>query len=212
LSRPYIGGGNTRLPGKSSTRCIRFAQHATDLAAPSIPLGRRAVSYWRGSAKMVHSIPFHSGADLSRPYIGGGNTRLPGKSSTTCIRFAQHATDLGVLSIPLGRQWVYCGRGSAEDFHSIPFRSCDEWAVRRIFVKTGDIPTTTMTLTVRVLQQATDPFMRNHFLGRQWVYYERGSDKEIPSKTLPCCDESPVNRIFVKTGDISTTTLTGIFE
>jgi hypothetical protein len=69
-----------------------------------------------------------------------------------------------------------------------------------------------MTLTVRVTQQATDPFMRNHFLVRHWVYYGRGSDKEIPSKTLPCCDESPVNRIFVKTGDIPTTTLTMVIR
>jgi hypothetical protein len=50
-----------------------------------------------------HSIPFHSGADLSRPYmIGGENRRLPGKSLTTCIRFAQHAPDLGAPSKPLG--------------------------------------------------------------------------------------------------------------
>jgi hypothetical protein len=34
-----------RLPGKSWTKCIRFAKHATKVGAPSIPLGRRAVSY-----------------------------------------------------------------------------------------------------------------------------------------------------------------------
>jgi hypothetical protein len=103
---------------------------------------------------------FPSGADLSRPYIGGENMRLPGKSSTRCIRFAQHATDLGAPSIPLGWRAVYYRSGSAKVFHSIPFRSCDELAVHQIFVKTGDIPTT-LTPAVRVLQSATDPFQND---------------------------------------------------
>jgi hypothetical protein len=34
--------------------------------------------------------------------------------------------------------------------------------------------------------------MHNHFPGGQWVYYGRGSAKVVSSKTLPCCDESPV--------------------
>jgi hypothetical protein len=38
LSWPLVGRGNT-------TKCIGFAEHATDLVAPSITLGRRAVYY-----------------------------------------------------------------------------------------------------------------------------------------------------------------------
>jgi hypothetical protein len=91
--------------------------------------------------------------------------------------------------------------------HPRPFPVAMSRPFRRIFVKTDDIPTTT-TLTIRFLQQATAPFMRNHFPGRQCVYYERGSAKGGSSKTVPCCDESPIRRIFVKTDDITTTTLT----
>jgi hypothetical protein len=102
------------------------------------------------------------------------------------------------------RQYLWDGRGSAKVVLSKTLPCCDESPVYRIFVKTGDIPTT-LTLAVRVLQQATDPFMHNHFPGRQWVNYGRGSAKVVSSKTLPCCDESPVHRIFVKTGQIPTT-------
>jgi hypothetical protein len=43
------------------------------------------------------------------------------------------------------------------------------------------------------------------------VYYGRGSAKVLSSKTLPRCDESPVHRIFVKTGD-NPATMTWLFE
>jgi hypothetical protein len=113
--------------------------------------------------------------------------RLPGKSSTTCIRFAQHATDPFMHNHFPGRQWVYYDRGSAKVVSSKTLPCCDEPPVHRIFVKTGDIPTTFhLTMTVRVLQQATEPFMHNHFPGRQWVYYDRGSANVVSSKTLPC--------------------------
>jgi hypothetical protein len=55
FSFPYIGGGNQfpvywwRQPvitrSTSSSIYIRFAQHATDLVAPFVALGRRAVYY-----------------------------------------------------------------------------------------------------------------------------------------------------------------------
>jgi hypothetical protein len=106
--------------------------------------------------------------------------RLPGKSSTTCIRFAQHATDPFMRNYFPGRQWVYYGRGSAKVVSSKTLPCCDESPVYLIFVETGDIPTA-LTLPVRVLQQATDPFMRNHFPGSQWVYYGRGSTSLSPA-------------------------------
>jgi hypothetical protein len=59
-------------------------------------------------------------------------------------------------------------------------------------------------MPIRLLQQATDPFMPDYFPGRQWVYYERGSAKIVSSKTLARCDETPVYLIFVETGDILT--------
>jgi hypothetical protein len=65
---------------------------------------------------------------------------------------------------------VYYGRGSAKVVSSKTLLCCDESPVYLIFVETGDIPTA-LTLPVRVLQQATDPFMCNHFPGSQWVYY-----------------------------------------
>jgi hypothetical protein len=154
LSRPYIGGENR---SKSSTRCIRFAQHATDLGAPSIPMGRWAVYYRRGSAKVFHSIPFHSGADLSRPYIGGENRRLPGKSSTRCIRSAQNATDLGAPSIPMGRRvMVYYGRDSAKVFHSIPFHSGADLSRPYIGGENKRLPGKSSTRCIRSAQNTTD--------------------------------------------------------
>jgi hypothetical protein len=80
---------------------------------------------------------------------------------------------------------------------------CDETPVYLILVETGDIPTA-LTLPLRVLQHATDPFMPDYFPGRQWVYYERGSAKIGSSETLARCDESPVYLLFVETGDIPT--------
>jgi hypothetical protein len=155
LCRPYIGGGTTRLPSTSSAKCIGSAQHATDLGAPSIPLGRRAMP----------------------------------------IRLLQQATDPFMPDYFPGRQWVYYERGSAKIVSSKTLARCDETPVYLIFVETGDI-LTALTLPIRLLQQATDPFMPDYFAGRQWVFYGRGSAKSVSPKTLPCCDKSPVYPIF----------------
>jgi hypothetical protein len=114
---------------------------------------------------------------------------------TLPIRVLQHATDPFMRNHFPGRQCVYYGRPSAKGGSSKTLARCDETPVYLIFVETGDI-LTAFTLPIRVLQQATDPCMPDYFLGGQWVYFGRPSAKGGSSKTIPCCNESPVSSDF----------------
>jgi hypothetical protein len=123
---------------------------------------------------------------------------------TLPIRVLQQATAPFMRNHFPGRQYVYYGRPSAKGglFKTLP--CCDELPIRRIFVKTDDITTTTLTMAVRVIQPATDAQRHWQLLGKQRVYYWKGCNKSLPSKTLRSRLESPVVRNLVNTGDIPT--------
>jgi hypothetical protein len=102
---------------------------------------------------------------------------------TRYIRVTQPATDAQRHWQPLGKQRVYYGKGSNKIQPSKTFCSQLESPVVRNLVNTGDIPTT-LTRYIRVTQPATDSQRHWQPLGKQRVYYWKGSNKGLPSKTF----------------------------